>query len=56
MNMMELPKENLDLTLMANLQQNRVKSAHTKWTATRREEKERQRASVKFGRGEKAPT
>ena len=48
MNMTELPKENLDLILMANLQQNRVKSAHTKRTATHREEKERQCAFVKF--------
>ena len=46
--MTELPKENLDLILMANLQQNRVKSAHIKRTTTHREEKERQRASVKF--------
>ena len=46
--MTELPKENLDLILMANLQQNRAKSTHTKRTATNREEKERQRASVKF--------
>ena len=48
MNMTELPKENLDLILMANLQQNRVNSAHTKRTATHREEKVRQLASVKF--------
>ena len=55
MNMTELPKINLDLTLMANLQPNRVKSAHTKCTATHREEQERQRASVKFGWEQKRP-
>ena len=48
MNMTELPKENLDLILLANLQQNRVNSAHTKQTCTHKEEKDRQRASVKL--------
>ena len=47
-NMTELPKENLDLILLANLQQNRVNSAHTKQSSTHKEEKDRQRASVKF--------
>ena len=46
--MMEFRKENLDLILLANLQQNRVNSAHTKQTSTPKEEKNRQRASVKF--------
>ena len=45
-NMTELPKENLDLILLANLQQNRVNSAHTQQTSTHKEEKDRQRASV----------
>ena len=47
-NMTELPKENLDLILLANLQQNRVNSAHTQQTSTHKEEKDRQRASVKL--------
>ena len=47
-NMTELPKENLDLILLANLQQNRVNAAHTQQTSTHKEEKDRQRASVKL--------
>ena len=43
-NMTELPKENLDLILLGNLQQNRVNSAHTQQTSTHKEEKDRQRA------------
>ena len=39
-NMTELPKENLDLILLANLQQNRVNSAHTQQTSTHKEEKD----------------
>ena len=46
--MTELPKENLDLILLANLQQNRVNSAHTQQTSTHKEEKDRQWASVKL--------
>lgn len=46
--MAELSKENLDLIVLANMQQNRVKSVHTKQTATHKKEKERQRASVKY--------
>ena len=48
LNMTELPKENLDLFLLANLQQNRVNSAHTQQASTHKEEKNRQRASVKL--------
>ena len=41
MNMTDLPKENLDLASMANLQQNKIKSAHTKRIAINTEKHER---------------
>ena len=48
LNMAELTKENVDLVILANMQQNRVNAGQTKQTATHKEDKERQRASVKF--------
>ena len=48
LNMAELTKENLDLIILANMQQNRVNSSQTKQTATHTDRKERRRASVKF--------
>ena len=48
LNMAELTKENVDLIILANMQQNRVNSSQTKQTATHTDRKERRRASVKF--------
>ena len=46
--MAELSKENVDLVILANMQQNRVNSSQTKQTTSHKEGKERRRASVKF--------
>ena len=48
LNMAELTKENVDLIILANMQQNRINSSQTKQTATHTDRKERRRASVKF--------
>ena len=50
LNMAETPKDNLDLIVMANLQQNRAKkkNSHTKQTATHKGDKERERASAEY--------
>ena len=48
LNMTELPKENVDLIILANVQHSRENSSQTKQTATHTDRKERHRASVKF--------